>query len=145
MKLLIPTEKISLLLEVSHRMSVTVVHPSPGNHCSWFVLVLPVLLVLCQFPVPWEQHSVRGCSWGKRFTFSHKEVFVKGVGISGAPDVQSVFALCLWSTCPYLCSSCHLGVSSQALLVVLANPNPACLHTKEEVHFQFALKHWKTC
>lgn len=151
MELLIPTEKISLLWKVSHGVSVTVVHPSLGNHCSWFVLVLAVLLVLCQFPVSWEQHSVRGCSWGRQLTLFHKEVSVKSVGISKATGVQSVLALLLWSkvyfpwgACSYLCSNCHLGVSSQAVLVVLASPNPVFLCTKEEIHFQLDLKHRRT-
>lgn len=152
MELLIPTEKISLLLKVSQGISVTVEHPSLGNHCSWFVLVLAVLLVLCQCPVPWEQHSVRAapgegnsyfsiskCPWKCGYLQSYR----CSVSVCTAVLKHGVFSP--WSTCSCLYSNRHLGVSSQAVLVVLVSPNPACLYTKEEVRFQSALKHWKTC
>jgi len=150
MELLIPTEKISLLLKISHTIPVAVVHPSSlENYCSPFVLVLTVLPAQTS-----TQHDGNGTGLllGKTTgDFLEKRSEVKNVGISKATYNQSVFALLLPKQCTlslmysYLCVNLHLCVSSQTLLVVLVSPNPACLCATEDFHFQLALKHWNAC
>lgn len=82
MELLIPTEKISLLLKISHTVPVTVVHPSSlENYCSRLVLVLTVLLVAASTQCNGNSIGQGSAPGEDNWRFYIKKTTVKNVGI----------------------------------------------------------------
>lgn len=142
MELLIPTEKISLLLKISHTVSLTMGHlSSQDNYCSWFVLVLSVLPVEATTSAKWEQHWVRDCLLPMKTTdhFLCKSLQQK---------MQPVFAF--FQSSPYFpfgttypCTNCHFFFLLSNLTGGIGVTEPSSKCSKEKFHFHLALTDWK--